>query len=106
MYSFDMFNDIAPQKHVSITKRRGPNYLGPFKGQGPYHCQRKCVEFLLIQSSNLIELRLLLQKLRKRFHTFGTTCIQPVYNQYIYYHMKIVPYPIDVKLTTNSRNVK
>lgn len=99
MSGFDMFNDIAPQKNVSITKRRGPNYLGPLKGQGPYHCQRKYLEFLLIQSSNWIELRLLLQKLRKRFYFLG----QPVYKQYIYYHMKIVPYPIDVKLTTNNR---
>lgn len=76
MSCFDMFNDKTPQKHVTTTTIWGSKYLGPFKGQGHYHCQRKWVGFLLIQSSS------------KNYDSYFRNCVkgfillgQPVYSK-------------------------
>lgn len=62
--------------HVSFRKSWGTNYLGPFKGPGPpQHGRNNLVEFMLIQFPNLVDRRLLVQKLRNGSHSFG----HPVY---------------------------
>lgn len=69
----DEFNGV-PQDTCFHKKKSRPNYFRPFKAS-LYQGRKKLVAFLFIQSTNLVDLRLLLQKFRKGSHTFGAHCI-------------------------------
>lgn len=70
-----MTSSIIYQKvhHVILRKRRGPNYCGPLKGPGPLIMKSFILKnFWVIQSPNLVELRLWVQQLRCGSHTVGS----------------------------------